>query len=219
MSPSPVPAAPAVTAAAATAASAGGVAPRRRLAPDERRTQLLDAAERLFAERPYAEVSTTEIAREAGVARGLLNHYFGDKRALYLEVVRRVSLLPAIGDVALPTGTLPQRVDAAVSWFLGLITPQRAGYLTVRAAEGIGEDVEMRRILDEAHDLAAGRVLEMVGGDPEDVAARAVIRAYGEMVRGAIREWSRDGHLSLEQAHLLLREALLVVVARVLPGL
>lgn len=194
-------------------------AARRRLAPDERREQLLAAAEELFAERPYAEVSTTEIARAAGVARGLLNHYFGDKRALYLEVVRRVSLLPAIEDVPLPTGTLPERVDAAVAWFLGLITPRRAGYLTVRAAEGVGEDAEMRAILDEAHDLAAGRVLEMVGGDPSDPAARAVVRAYGEMVRGAIREWSKEGNLALEQAHLLLREALLAVVTRVLPDL
>ena len=195
------------------------VAPRRRLSPDERREQILVAAERLFAERPYAEVSTTEIARTAGVARGLLNHYFGDKRALYLEVVRRAALLPTLEDVPLPTGSLSERVDVAVRWFLGSITPQRATYLTVRAAEGVGEDAEMRGILDEAHDLAARRVLEMVGGDPDDVAARAVVRAFGELARGAIREWSRNATLTREQAHLLLSEALLTVVRKVLPGL
>lgn len=192
---------------------------RRRLAPDERREQLLLAAERLFAERPFDAVSTTEIARQAGVARGLLNHYFGDKRALFLEVVQRASLLPEIEDVPLPQGSLDQRADAAVRWFLGLITPERAGYLTVRAAEGVGEDPEVLEILDRAHDSAAGRVLEMVGGDPSDAAARAVIRAYGEMVRGAIREWSRDAALTREQAHLMLREVLLAVVQRVLPAL
>lgn len=192
---------------------------RQRLSPDERREQILLAAERLFAERPYAEVSTTGIARAAGVARGLLNHYFGDKRALYLEVVRRAALLPTLEDVPLPTGDLAERVDVAVRWFLGSITPERATYLTVRAAEGVGEDAEMRAILDQAHDLAAGRVLEMVGGDPQDAAARAAIRAFGELARGTIREWSRDQNLTREQAHLLLRESLLVIVRKVLPGL
>lgn len=192
---------------------------RQRLAPDERREQILVAAERLFAVQSYAEVSTTRIAHEAGVARGLLNHYFGDKRTLYLQVVRRASLLPTVEDVSLPSGSLPDRVDAAVRWFLGSITPERATYLTVRAAEGVGEDAEVRSILDEAHDLLAGRVLEMVGGDPRDPAARAVVRAFGELARGAIREWSREETLSREQAHLLLREALLAIVRRVLPGL
>lgn len=195
------------------------LARRQRLSPDQRREQILLAAERLFAERPYVEVSTTELAAAAGVARGLLNHYFGDKRALYLEVVRRAALLPEIGDVPLPTGSLAERVDAAVHWFLGSITPERATYLTIGAAEGIGDDAEVRAILDGAHDLAAGRVLELVGGDPADAAARAAVRAFGELARGAIREWSRAGTLTREQAHLLLRESLLVIVQRVLPGL
>lgn len=128
---------------------------RRRLSPDQRREQILVAAERLFAERPYVEVSTTELAAAAGVARGLLNHYFGDKRALYLEVVRRAALLPTLEDVPLPTGSLAERVDAAVHWFLGSITPERATYLTIGAAEGIGDDAEVRAILEGAHDLAA----------------------------------------------------------------
>ena len=55
--------------------------------PDERGRQILAGARRLFGERPYAEVSTTEIARAADIARGLINHYFGTKRDLYLEVV------------------------------------------------------------------------------------------------------------------------------------
>ncbi|MBM9460220.1 TetR/AcrR family transcriptional regulator [Nocardioides sp. zg-536] len=192
---------------------------RRRLDPDVRREQLLVAAERLFAERPYSAVSATEIARAAGVARGLLNHYFGDKRGLYLEVVRRAALLPEIADTPLPSGPLDTRVDVAVHWFLESITPQRASYLTVRAAEGVGEDAEVRAILDEAHDLAARRVLEMVGGGVDDPAQRAAVRAYGELARGALREFSREGALSREQAHLLLREALLAIVQQVLPRL
>src|SRR5205807_8880700 len=71
-------------------------APRwQRLEHDERRQQILDCARRLFSERNYASVSTSEIARQAGVARGLLHHYFGTKRELYLEVVRDLMRMPS----------------------------------------------------------------------------------------------------------------------------
>src|SRR5947209_14590283 len=66
----------------------------QRLDHDERRRQILACARRLFSERNYASVSTTEIAAEAGVARGLLHHYFGTKRDLYVEVVRSVMRMP-----------------------------------------------------------------------------------------------------------------------------
>src|SRR5947209_20620808 len=71
-------------------------APRwQRLDHDERRRQILLVARRLFSERNYDAVSTSEIAREAGVARGLLHHYFGTKRELYLEVVRNLMRMPS----------------------------------------------------------------------------------------------------------------------------
>ena len=41
----------------------------RRLEPDQRREEIFACAMRLFAVRSYADVSTTEIAAEAGVAR------------------------------------------------------------------------------------------------------------------------------------------------------
>ena len=75
---------------------AAGPAPRwQRLEHDERRRQILVVASRLFSERSYAAVSTSDIARDAGVARGLLHHYFGTKRELYLEVVRSLVRMPS----------------------------------------------------------------------------------------------------------------------------
>src|SRR5438045_5535462 len=77
------------------AVESGVAEPRwQRLEHDERRAQILACARRLFSERNYAVVSTTDIAREAGVARGLLHHYFGTKRELYLEVVRSLMRMP-----------------------------------------------------------------------------------------------------------------------------
>ena len=51
------------------------------------RSALVGAARRLFAEKGYAETSTPEIVRRAGVTRGALYHHFEDKLALFRTVV------------------------------------------------------------------------------------------------------------------------------------
>ncbi len=52
--------------------------------PDDKRQRLLDAAIREFAEKGYGKASTNEIVKEAGIAKGLLFHYFGSKKGLYI---------------------------------------------------------------------------------------------------------------------------------------
>src|SRR3954454_15761140 len=54
-----------------------------RLEVDVRRRQLLEAGERLFAERGYDELSMAQIAREAGISKALLYHYFPSKQELF----------------------------------------------------------------------------------------------------------------------------------------
>ena len=64
---------------------------RSRLAPDERRSQLLDLGVRLLASRSLDELSIDLLAEEAGISRGLLYHYFGNKHAFHEAVVRRAA--------------------------------------------------------------------------------------------------------------------------------
>ncbi|HEX3336336.1 MAG TPA: helix-turn-helix domain-containing protein [Jatrophihabitans sp.] len=192
----------------------------RRLEPDARREQILACAVRLFGERPYSAVSTTDIAVEAGVARGLLNHYFGTKRDLYLEVVRQMVLLPEFDSAVAATGPLRARVEASVDWFLGTVSAHGKTFVAVTGAEGVGTDPEIEQILAAADDFAARKVLETVGppADPHDPGHRAVVRAYGGLVKAAVREWARDETLTRDQVHLLLSRALITIVRDVLPG-
>ena len=58
--------------------------------PPSTRDAILDAAERCFAERGFAGVSTREIAAEAGLRnQASLYHHFTDKRALYEAALAR----------------------------------------------------------------------------------------------------------------------------------
>ncbi|HEU5471461.1 MAG TPA: TetR/AcrR family transcriptional regulator [Actinophytocola sp.] len=197
-------------------------APRwRRLEPDQRRQQILACAIKLFGERPYSAVSTTELAREAGVARGLINHYFGTKRDLYLEVVRRMVTMPEHAVRRLPKGSLEQRVDGAVTWFLDMVSLHPKTWLAAIGAEGVGDDPEVDRILAEADDIAAERILEAV--DLANVVAhreelRAMIRSYGALVKAAAREWLVRETMPREHVQLLLANTLLAILRDTFPA-
>lgn len=60
----------------------------RSIALEDRRRQILDAAVRVFARRGYHGSRVGEIAEEAGVAHGLLYHYFSSKEQVLQTVFR-----------------------------------------------------------------------------------------------------------------------------------
>lgn len=67
----------------------------------DRRRDLLDAAVRVFATKGYHTCRVGEIAEEAGVAHGLLYHYFSSKEQVLETIFRETwtELLEAVQDV------------------------------------------------------------------------------------------------------------------------
>lgn len=63
--------------------------PRTVLDPERRRAALIDAAERAYAERGISRCTVTDVARAAGVTRGLVYHYFPTMQDLLDAVLDR----------------------------------------------------------------------------------------------------------------------------------
>jgi AcrR family transcriptional regulator len=196
-------------------------APRwQRLEHDERRSQILQCARRLFSERNYAAVSTSEIAREAGVARGLLHHYFGTKRELYLEVVRSVVRMPS-NPVPLqnPGRGIELVIGESVDRWLEMVERNRGTWLAAIGARGLGRDPEVEAILDDARDQAADRLIEALQtyeAAQAPIELRAVIRAYSGFAEAASVEWLERGRLTREQVYALLVQGFLSMIGDVL---
>ncbi|SFF23182.1 DNA-binding transcriptional regulator, AcrR family [Actinoplanes philippinensis] len=189
---------------------------RRRLEPDARREQILSVAIRLFGSKPYADVSTTDVARDAGVARGLVNHYFGTKKDLYLEVVRVMLTVPEVALEQLPEGELPERVDSIVSWFLDVVSRHSTSWLAATGAGGMAGDADVNAVIAEAVDVAAAGVLRAVGmGDDPSPALRGMARSYVGLAIWTAQEWLQRGVLTREQVHSLLATSLVALVDRV----
>src|ERR1039457_790277 len=63
--------------------------PRKAQRPNDMRETLLDAAERLFAERGVYGVTIKELAQQTGVDTALLHYYFDDKQGVLNSVFQR----------------------------------------------------------------------------------------------------------------------------------
>ena len=109
-----------------------------RLDPGQRRDQILDAANALFAERAYDKVSVEDIASSAGVSRGLVHHYFGGRKEVYIGLLERLGTLRE-EQLAPPAGRSARaRVADTVTRWLDWTEPNRTIWL---AAIAPGEDI------------------------------------------------------------------------------
>ena len=191
-----------------------------RLESDERRAQILSSARRSFSGRHYGEVSLAQVAGEAGVTRGLLHHYFGTKRDLYVEVVRSMVTPPVdmLTDERLPAGDRDVVLRHAVDLYLDSVRANRETWLATVGAQGFGRDAEIEAVLEEAREATAARVIELVRPRGRPTAElRALIRAYAGLAEAASVDWLQRGKLSRAQIHELLFGSLVALVDDVLP--
>lgn len=169
-----------------------------RLHVDERRRQLLQLGAQLFARHSYDELSMARIAREAGISKALLYHYFPGKRELFeatlqeaaTDLARRTEPDPSLP----PAEALARSVDA----FLGWIEENERAYLKLMEA---GSE-EVRGLIGGVRDRTADRILAGLLGDsaPPPPKARAAVHGWLWFMDGAILDWVE--HRDLQRAEL-----------------
>lgn len=181
---------------------------RTRLTSADRREQILEVAQRLFAERAYEDVSTAELANAAGTTRTNLHHHFGTKRALYLEVVRRFARLPAPPAVATNTIDVPAAVAQTFDRWLDLVEHNKETYLSMIGASSMRRDPEVEAVLRTGMRVWEERLLEVLQAPSTEV-NRAQVRAFQALLSTATDEWLRRGTLTRNDVHALLSSSLL----------
>jgi AcrR family transcriptional regulator len=174
-----------------TATSKG---PRTRLTPDQRRTQLLDLGVSLLATRSLDELTIDVLAEEAGISRGLLYHYFGNKHDFREAVVRR-AVADLVEQTAPPAGGEPlERLLASVAAYVDYVETNYQGYVSiVRGAAG-GNDT-LRRVYEETRDALTDRIFtEDAQGEiiPDTPAARLMVRGWSALGEEMVLTWVAD---------------------------
>lgn len=193
---------------------------RRRLEPKERKREILGVAARAFSRRPYDEVHVDEIAREAGASRALLNHYFGDKRGLFLAVARTVAeRIPTIVRTDLTDLGVEEMVDANTAAWLDAVEAGSATFLAFAGSGPIGRDPELEALQDELRDRIATRMLTNHLGTTEiPRTALFTMRAALGMIERAIVDWITGRGGTRAQTHALIANIIVATIRDVLPA-
>jgi TetR/AcrR family transcriptional regulator, fatty acid metabolism regulator protein len=155
----------------------------------DRRRELLDAAVRVFARKGFRAARVGDIAEEAGVAHGLLYHYFRSKEEVLETIFRETWQLLVVETERIETSGVPLREQLRrfARIYLGswLMTPELIGVLVREIARSpqVGERVEeIGGVFRSLH-----RMIEAAKVDG-DVRADCNVRFATWAVYGALEE-------------------------------
>lgn len=157
---------------------------------EERKQQLLAAAEQLFTERGYGATRISDICAAAGVAKGLFYWYFPTKESLFAELVRTMRLAlrraqaAAMQPDADPVTRIRQGAEASVRFMA-----EHQPYFALLDVERT--DDAMADVLKEGSDVYARDVRRLVAeAQAQGLVPDADPSFYAVGVMGAVSSFS-----------------------------
>jgi AcrR family transcriptional regulator len=158
-----------------------------RLQVDERRRQLLELGAQLFATHSFGELSMARIAREAGISKALLYHYFPSKQDFFIATLQQGA--QEIARLTEPDPNLPpfEALASSLDAFLGWIEQNETAYR--KLMESVGSVPEVKALIDTIRHATSARILDGLGADDPPPKVRAAARAWLWFMDGAILDW------------------------------
>ena len=182
-----------------------------RLDVEERRRRLLELGTELFTRNAYEELSMAAIAREAGISKALLYHYFPSKQAYFAATLRQaaaeVEALVAPDATRSPADQLAAGLDA----FLGWVETHPVAYR--KLLQSVGAVPAVREVVETVRADTAARILAGIAAGEPPAALRTAVRAWLWFMDGACLDWLEHGGLDREQLRGLLLGTLIGAVA------
>lgn len=184
----------------AKAGSRGAPAqPRVRLGVEERRAQLVAVGLEQFAARPYEEVSVDDLARAAGISKGLLYHYFPSKHDYYVAVLDHAA-------TRLVTETTPdaherpvvERLRDGLETYLTFVDRHGPAFVALMRG-GIGTDPDVAAILERTRDAFVARILKDLPPELDSPTLRMALRGWIGFVEAVAIEWIAKRPVSKEE--------------------
>jgi len=165
--------------------TAGGY---RRLDVHERRAQLLEVGTELFSTHSFEELSMAQIAREAGISKALLYHYFPSKeeffKAALAEGAAELARLTAADESLPPVEQVRASTRAFVSWI------GQRGPAYMKLLQSVGSVPELRETMTAIRDATSARILDGLAPESERTPEkRAAVRGWLWFMDGVLLDW------------------------------
>jgi AcrR family transcriptional regulator len=177
-----------------------------RMNVDERRERLLELGGRLFTTHSYDKLSMAKIAREAGISKALLYHYFPSKSAYFRATVsaeaERLSALTEPDPGLPPLEALTSALDAYLGWI------EDNGESFTKLMESATGSSEVRDLVDEVRASTAARLLEGIAPGGPTSAMETAVAGWVRFMDGACVEWLTHDDMDREQVRNVVLGAL-----------
>jgi AcrR family transcriptional regulator len=186
---------------------------RTRLASDTRREQLLRAGVDLLRTRTPDQISVDDLAREAGISRGLLYHYFEDRDAFVVAVLEQASEELRQALRADPEASSRERVEAGIDAFIAFAEAHAAGFRALLTGHVTNRKVAalIERTRERDLDAFVAAVAVTIA-DPQAArrskVLRAALHAHMHFMEGAVGRWLAYQEITREQLRELILHAL-----------
>ncbi len=181
-----------------------------RLGVDERRRQLLGLGAELFTGHSYDELSMARIAREAGISKALLYHYFPSKQAYFAATLEQAAA--ELAEVTRPDPAKPaaEQLAASLDAYLGWVERHMGAY--DKLIRSVGAVPEVRELVERVRDETADRILAGLTQGVPPPALRAAVRGWLWFMDGVVLDWIEHRDLDRRRLHGLLLGSLLGAV-------
>jgi AcrR family transcriptional regulator len=168
--------------------------PRVRRTQAERREttqqKILEAAVRILQDRGFAKATLQEIAREAGVTTGSLQHHFGSKEALVEFVIEAVFRDAAVGGESWPdpAATLEVRARQFVQRAWQTIYGRPAYIASWQLHLGVQSSPPLRAVLNRKRERWANETIPLfLSCFPEIARGSSAPAAFANLVFSTLR--------------------------------
>jgi AcrR family transcriptional regulator len=168
-----------------------------RLQTDERRRQLLEAGARVFTERSYDDASMAEVARAAGISKGLLYHYFPSKRDLFVATLEAAAA--ELREITQPDPALPvaEQLVVALDAYLRWIEDHADSYAKLLESATGSDDV--RSYMAQMRASTVERMVEVVVRKGDPAAVRTALNGFLWFIDGACLDWLANRDMTRDQ--------------------
>ena len=167
----------------------GTTAPRRRLAVEDRRQELIEAALVLFSARPADEVTLDDVAVQAGVSRALAYRYFGTRAEIYAAAMRTAAdRLLALLDPPHDDSPLT-RVIEAIHRYFDFVEEHAAGFQALLGSHPAAQAGTIGNIVEEVRGALYERLVEGMGRRDVSPDLRLALRTWIAGAEAAAVDW------------------------------
>lgn len=181
------------------------------MSTDARREQLLQVGVELFDRRGHDEVSIEEIARAAGVSKGLLYHYFPTKKDFVVAALARGREQLGERLERDPGIAPPDLFDANLDAFLDNVEEHATAYTAIFRRGG-GGDPQISAEIEAGREAFMEMMLEGLGrwedaplSTERTPQLEAAVQGWLFFVEGAVLRWLEHGGMDRGRLRELLR--------------